>query len=36
MIDYLKIESELKPFSNKEWKEYADLKEKCLVTFFLF
>ena len=35
MIDYLKLESELEPFSNKEWKEYADLKEKCLVTFFL-
>ena len=35
MIDYLKLESELKPFGWKEWKEYENFQDKCLAIFFL-
>lgn len=33
MIDYLKLESELKPFNWKEWKEYTELESKCFAIF---
>ena len=33
MIDYLKLESELKPFGWKEWKEYTELESNCFAIF---